>query len=165
MKLLVIDTQIKKPETSEPRASPKSDYYNPSESLHAPFSVSCPSAATKRTSEYKSEVDTQDEIELLKYTPIARKNITPTDIKSIACRLTIHDTSKAMTKNPNLLLPRNGFPHERVQRKEAPAPLVQNIISDIPSTLNRMSMIGNVTNIEKLIANRLKEFYTTNRII
>lgn len=104
-------------------------------------------------------------MELLKYTPIARKNFTPTDVKSIACRLTIQDTSKAMTKNPNLLLPRKGFPHERVQRKEAPAPLVQNIISDIPSTLNRMSLIGNVTNIEKLIANRLTEFYTTNRIM
>lgn len=79
--------------------------------------------------------------------------------------MSTQDTVNAQMKNRNLLIVNKGFPHERQQRREAPTPIIQNIISDIPSTLNRMSRIGNVTNVEKLIANRLSEFYTTKRII
>ncbi len=76
----------------------------------------------------------------------------------------IQDTFSSQNKNSNLIK-KKGFPYERLMRKEAPIPPVQNIISDIPSTIDRMSLIGNVTNVEKLIANRLSEFYTTNRVI
>ena len=53
------------------------------------------------------------------------------------------------------------YPNERYQRmKKAEVQTIQNIIGDIPSTLNTMSQIGRVTNIEKLISNALADFYT-----
>lgn len=42
---------------------------------------------------------------------------------------------------------------------------VSNIISDIPSTLITMSGIGQVTNVERLIADKLTNFYSKNRLI
>lgn len=147
-------------ETNEPRTSPKSDCNSDS---YQHQQCSCQSMATKK-SDYRTEIDTQDGIELARFNSNQiRKNQSSPDLKYINT-VTIQDTFNTQNKNTNLIK-QNGFPYERLQRKEAPVPPVQNIISDIPSTINRMSLIGNVTNVEKLIANRLSEYYTTNRII
>lgn len=53
------------------------------------------------------------------------------------------------------------YPNERHQRiKNNEVKIIQNIISDIPNTLTTMSNFGKVTNFEKILANKLSEFYT-----
>ena len=61
------------------------------------------------------------------------------------------------------LIDRTEPPIVRYRRiKEKPVEIIQNIISDIPSTLTTMSQIGRITNIEKIIASKLADFYTNN---
>ncbi|CAF0976690.1 unnamed protein product [Brachionus calyciflorus] len=68
---------------------------------------------------------------------------------------------KNLYGNNSSLHIKNEYPNERYQRmKNNEVKIVQNIISDIPNTLTTMSNYGNVTNIEKLLANKLSEFYT-----
>ena len=65
----------------------------------------------------------------------------------------------------NLSKPKE-LPNERYHRiKEAQIKRVHNIIGDIPSTLNTMSQIGRVTNVEKLIADKLTGYYSSNNRI
>lgn len=149
-------------ESNDPRASPRSTFA----SCHQmPNSCSCQSAVTRPTADYKTEIDTQDGYELTRYLSSRIRNKNLGSQSSCYKTVVITDTSKSLNKNPNITSNKRGFPAERLQRKEANPPTVQNIINDIPSTLNRMSLIGNVTNVEKLISKRLSEFYTTNRII
>jgi len=44
-------------------------------------------------------------------------------------------------------------------------PFVDNIINDIPSTIKIMSKKGKVTNVEKLIAFKLSDYYTNYRVV
>ena len=61
------------------------------------------------------------------------------------------------------LIARKEHPFVRFRRiKETPVQIIQNIISDIPSTLSTMSQFGRVTNVEKILANKLADFYTNN---
>ncbi len=148
-------------EINDPRTSPRSTFAS---CRQVNNSYSCQSAVTPKSCDYRTEIDTQDGYELSRFlSSRARKNVG--NQSNICKTVTITDTSKALNKNPNLTNNKGGYPMERLQRKEANPPVVQNIINDIPSTLNRMSLIGNVTNVERLISKRLSEFYTSNRII
>ncbi|RMZ97072.1 hypothetical protein BpHYR1_024220 [Brachionus plicatilis] len=63
--------------------------------------------------------------------------------------------------NHSLLHVKKEYPNERYQRiKNNEVKIIQNIISDIPNTLTTMSNFGKVTNFEKVLANKLSEFYT-----
>ena len=50
-------------------------------------------------------------------------------------------------------------------KKEKEAQCIENIINDVPSSIKIMSKKGKATNIEKLIAVKLSEYYSNNRLI
>lgn len=66
-----------------------------------------------------------------------------------------------VSSNVSSVQSKKEFPNERYQRmKNDEFRVIQNIISDIPNTLTTMSNIGKVTNVERLLANKLTDFYT-----
>ena len=57
-------------------------------------------------------------------------------------------------------------PSIRYQLKKDDEPqCIENIINDVPSSIKIMSRKGKATNIEKLIAVKLTEYYTNNRLV
>ena len=73
-------------------------------------------------------------------------------------------------KNMMPIRPETALPNKKLHpalkyKKEKESHLIENIINDVPSSIKIMSRKGKATNVEKLIAIKLSEYYSNNRLV